>query len=124
VVTNADLGVIHEYGSEKAHIPARSWLRMPLQLYMPAVYKEIAGTFFTALERTGMAADTVYKQKFSLLGKRAEAVIQKAFASRGFGHWIANKPSTIAAKGSDAPLIDTAEFRKSITSDVKVKDLS
>ena len=52
------------------------------------------------------------------VGVVAEEVIQEAFATRGFGKWKANKPSTIARKGSDSPLIDTGQLRRSITSKV------
>lgn len=125
-VTNADLGLWHEYGSSafKVNYPARSWLRMPLQLYMPAIYKEIAASFFKTVLSGAGTADAIYKQKFALLGKRAEAVIQRAFATGGFGAWAKNAPATVRAKrGGTSPLIDTGELRKSITSDVVVKGL-
>lgn len=116
-VTNADLGMIHEYGTSDGRIPARSWLRMPLQFKMPEVYKSMGGALIDAAFR----GEKRLALQFSLLGKRAEAVIQRAFGSRGFGNWAPNKPSTIRQKGSDSPLIDTAEFRKSITSEVATK---
>ena len=115
VLTNADLGVIHEYGSTTAKIPARSWLRMPLTFHMPKVYKTVGQQLLNAVTPSNVVAT------FAGLGVRAEAIIQRAFASQGFGNWQANAKSTIAQKGSSSPLIDTGEFRKSITSAVVTK---
>lgn len=112
-VTNADLAAIHEFGTDD--IPARSWLRMPLLTFMPNVYRTVGQKLVDMATKENIV--DVYKG----LGIRAEAIIQKAFESRGFGKWAPNAPETIRQKGSDAPLIDTAEFRKSITSEVVVE---
>ncbi len=130
VLTNADLGAIHEYGTNDGRIPARSWLRMPLTFYMPKVYASVGQQLLNAVTPSNVV-DT-----FKGLGNRAEAIIQRAFDTRGFGNWIRNAPITIhggwmrsktgkpffvKGKKSDMPLIDTAEFRKSITSTVVTK---
>ena len=61
------------------------------------------------------------KYVYRFLGLYAESFIKQAFSSGGFGRWAPNKPNTIAQKGSDKPLIDTAQLRRSITSDVVKK---
>ena len=43
----------------------------------------------------------------------ATAVVDR-IDSRGDGDWAPNAPSTIARKGSDAPMIDTGQLRSSI----------
>lgn len=110
--TNADIGLVHEMGSRSMHIPRRSFLEMPLTLKMP----EYAATFGAQLMKAIDAGNI--KPAFTLLGIKGEQVVQLAFASRGFGVWPANAPSTISRKGSSQPLIDTAQLRRSITSDV------
>lgn len=108
---NAEIGIVHEMGSQSNQVPARSFLRMPLETKS----REI--TQF-AQNNKGMIAEGKVVKFFELLGIKAEAIIQEAFASRGFGNWSPNTPATIAKKGSSAPLIDTGELRKSISSEV------
>ena len=48
------------------------------------------------------------------LGLKAQNVCRKWFVNPENG-WAPNSPATIARKGSDRPLIDTGELRKSIT---------
>ena len=112
-VTNADIGAVHEFGSKTRNIPARSWLRMPIMLYLrPVIEGKRRGFWRSSLSTKGMIS-TLKK-----LGIVAENVIQSAFETGGFGHWQDLKPSTIRAKGSSAILIDTAQLRKSVTSKV------
>lgn len=132
--SNADLGFIHEFGSPLKNIPARSWLRMPLMLKLPDVFKKIGQRLLNR-----MTAENV-RTIFSELGARAENVVQSAFQSAGFGYWAPNKlpyaklrkvkkgkikmsaykkMSTEKKKLYSKPLIDTGELRKSIDSEVK-----
>lgn len=111
--TNAELGALHEFGSFSLGIPARSFLRWPLFFRQRFIIKEASagatklmfnGQWILVLKRLGIACE--------------RAVLQ-AFASRGFGSWAPNAPSTIARKGSDAPLIDTGQLRRAIASKVE-----
>lgn len=113
---NADIGVIHEFGSETNDIPPRSFLRMPLETKRKELMKGMSGS---VVKEAFKAKD--YKRVFQQLGVVGEQIVQSAFSSGGFGQWPALKPSTIDAKGSAAPLIDTAQLRRSITSDVVKK---
>lgn len=113
--TNAEIGLIHEMGSLSQHIPRRSFLEMPLTLKMPEYAKTFGNQLMKAID------DGNIKPVYTNLGIKGEQVVQLAFASRGFGIWPGNAPSTIAKKGSNSPLIDTAQLRRSITSDVVTK---
>lgn len=115
-LTNAEIGTIHEFGSAKREIPRRSFLREPL-------IERLANYLVSKKAFSKQAVDEAIKEGTLLelakkVGVVAEEVIQEAFATRGFGKWKANKPSTIARKGSDSPLIDTGQLRRSITSKV------
>lgn len=112
-LTNAEIGVIQEFGSITNGIPARSFLRMPVELKQKDIVDSMANP------RTQNAFETGnIKRVYRDLGLYAEAVVKVAFGSGGYGQWAPNKPSTIAQKGSDKPLIDTSQLRRSISSDV------
>lgn len=110
-VSNAEVGFLMEFGVPKK-IPARSWLRMPLTQKISNIVKNAAVEFVAAVE----SGDAVRFMK--RLGISAEAEIQRAFATSGYGGWEPNKPSTVARKGSASPLIDTAQLRRSVASQV------
>lgn len=117
-ITNAELGFIQEFGkmTGKQRIPARSFIIMPLKTRLnPYLKKSLKMTqkAFEKAVRNGKAEEFAAK-----VGVIAENVIQDAFATSGWGSWEANKPSTIKRKGSDKPLIDTGELRRSISSEV------
>lgn len=110
--TNAEVGAVHEFGSFSRGIPMRSFLRMPIHTQTDQILKQVkpdakaligAGKMVLLLKRLGIAC---------------ENVVQAAFASRGFGTWKEDKPATVRRKGSDTPLIDTAQLRRSIASRV------
>lgn len=115
-LTNVQLGVIHEFGSYSKNIPARSFLRMPLETKRKDLLE-----FLGSKTAAKLIGEGKIKFLLELLGIKAEAIIQEAFESKGFGKWDANAPATIAQKGSSSPLIDTAQLRRSITSKVVKK---
>lgn len=118
--TNAYIGFLNEFGSFSKHIPARSFIRMPLKLYLDSYIKNKKSLSKEAFEK---AIEEGKTEDFSRkVGLVAEEVIQDAFATRGFGNWKPNAPRTIAEKGSDSPLIDTGQLRRSITSKVIKND--
>lgn len=112
-MNNAEIGVIHEFGSINANIPARSFLRMPIE----EKRRELMKAFGTATARAALE-NGQYKKLFQLLGIKGEEIVHQAFASAGFGHWPDIKQATKDAKGSSAILIDTAQLERAITSDV------
>lgn len=109
LLTNAELGVIHEYGSETNNIPPRSFLRMPLEEKSKELLNETGKLDF---ENTGE------KQLYKQLGVIAENIVRMAFKSSGYGKWMPNKTETVRAKGSSKPLIATSQLRRAISSDV------
>lgn len=112
-INNVELGVIHELGSVTKNIPPRSFLRMPLQAKSDQLTK-----FIGSKKSMDMILKGNVNGALAMLGAYAESWIQSAFASRGFGQWKPNSPITIARKGSSAPLIDTGELRRSVSSEV------
>ena len=117
--TNAALGLKHEFGSPAENIPARSFLRMPVenqskQITMAVVKKR------KSIEKAMAEGDMTFA--YTQLGIAAEAAVIRAFSTGGFGQWKPNAPSTIAMKGSSQPLIDTSQLRDNITSEVSDED--
>lgn len=112
---NADIGLVHEYGSPTNRIPERSFLRMPLlQFLAPAIYAMGKEKWRVLILEKGLV---VALKQLALLG---ENVVQDAFETGGFGLWAALKRATIRRKGSSAILIDTAQMRQAITSRIVV----
>lgn len=116
--TNAQIGFTNEFGKFTGYpkIPQRSFIRMPLNLYFNdrlRQKKSLTGKEFEKALKDGKIEDFARK-----IGLVAEEVIQEAFETRGWGKWPKNAPLTVALKGSDAPLIDTGQLRRAITSKV------
>ncbi len=110
----AAYGAVHEYGSPKQNIPRRSFIQMPLKVRQ----KQIENAAQRVLKQTAEGSGIDVKRVFKTIGIAAEAQIQDAFDSGGFGTWAPDKPETIEHKGSDSVLIDTGLLRKSIASRV------
>ncbi len=114
-MTNAEIGLVHELGSVARHIPPRSFLRMPISVKSKQI---LADSMTGAVE---LIAKGNMKGVLARLGIACEKWIQIAFGTRGFGTWLTDHLSTIQRKGSNAPLIDTAQLRRSIASKVDAK---
>lgn len=116
--TNAEIGFANEFGKMTGYpkIPSRSFIRMPLNLVFHQKLKEKKSLTGKELEKALTEGKEVeFAQKVGLV---AEETIQEAFETHGFGNWAPNAPRTVAEKGSDSPLIDTGQLRRSITSKV------
>ena len=108
-ITVAGYGLVNEFGSITKNIPARSFIRMPLNQELPKAI----------LKNKTFIANILKKQENLLklyvnLGITAKSIVLNAFYTSGFGNWQPNKPSTIRRKGSSKPLIDTGRLRQSI----------
>jgi hypothetical protein len=125
IADNPSLGAIHEFGlsfsrkRDKATttIPRRSFLEMPLTLYLAAELRRIGlswGFFISSTAQHGGGAVNMLAR----LGKAGEDVVAKAFATGGFGHWPALAPETIRRKRSAAILIETKQMRDAVSSRV------
>lgn len=116
---NAGVGLIQEFGSVTNKIPARSFLRMPLETKS----KELAASLRVKSTKEKLLSGNL-KGALQDVGFAAERIIDDAFKSRGFGNWAPNKPSTIKKKKSSTPLIDTRQLQRSITSKVVTTNAS
>jgi len=113
--TNPTIGSKHEFGSFTDRIPRRSFLRMPLFMKTEQILRDASKHSLQAL------AAGNFKQVFVNLGIACETVIGMAFDTRGFGTWKALSARTIELKigKNPAPLINTSQLRRSITSKVE-----
>lgn len=106
-------------GDGYVHIPARSWLQMPLER-RKGLLKRIEAYFNTDPEgiedyiaRTGDLMSLA-----TAIGASAVEQIQEAFNTEGFGQWQPNSPLTVASKGSAKPLVDEGDLRQAVTYEV------
>jgi hypothetical protein len=113
-LTNVEIGIKHEFGSIREKIPKRSFLEMPI------LYKkdELVKASAKIIGKNIMAGKP---KEFSLkqIGIIAEAIIQKAFDTGGYGMWLPLSQVTIDRKGKSNILEDKLLLRKSITSRVR-----
>lgn len=112
-LTNAELGLIQIFGSVSRKIPPRDFLIMPIEMHK----REIVASAASSAGRSAFDRGD-YAKVIAIIGVTAETFVHQAFETAGFGQWAPNAPSTIAQKGSDAPLIDTSRLRRSISSEV------
>lgn len=128
--TNVEIGLIHEFGiigkrsfiykGEKITIngiPERSFIRLPILSNKNKIAKFIEED---KKEIEEIIVKDGLKKVYALLGIEAEKIIQEAFETKCNGAWIRNiSKRYIKLKGSDIPLIDTGQLRRSITSKVE-----
>jgi hypothetical protein len=105
-----ELGMVHEYGSPTRNIPARPFIGPPIadnvDKYKKIMRKQAARLLF---RRTSL------HNALSLVGEAGKADIQKYMLSANFKPLAA---STIEAKGSSKPLIDSGQMRNAITYEI------
>jgi hypothetical protein len=114
-LNNPTLGLIHEKGCQSANppVPRRSFLQIPLEKELTPAIKSVGGKKWENLILTkGIRAALTY------LGVMAENVVQKGFATGGYGRWKPLAASTIARKGSTDILMETDQMRRAIHSEV------
>ena len=110
-LTNADLAMIHEFGSPAHNIPERSFLRKPLINNAEVVAnlaKNAIGKF--------IAGEISLETALGYVGEEAKSISKVAVAD---GISPALKPATIKRKKSSKPLIDTGQLLNSITYEVR-----
>jgi hypothetical protein len=108
----AEIGAKHEFGVIGEGLPKRSFILMPIQSKQRAIEKQVEKNLEANLASGNLLS--VYRD----IGFAAEAVIQEAFETGGFGKWEPLAEITIEKKGSSAILIDEGVLRRSITSRV------
>lgn len=105
--TQGQLLAIHEYGSPERNIPERSVLRSTLREQRARALSMLAEDVRTQLANEKVPVARFYQRVAVML----EGEVKRKFGSSDLAP---NAPSTIAAKGSSKPLIDTGELRRSI----------
>ncbi len=116
-LTILDIGLIHELGSRDGRVPERSYLRSTLTEHRTAELAELQRKLARAIVERGMAV----RQALGILGESAVSWVKETIRSRkttGPGPQ-ANKPATIKRKGSDVPLVDTAQLINSISYEIE-----
>ena len=113
-VTNAQLALIHDNGSPINKIPARPIL-------LPAIEKakaEISEKLKAAHQAAAEGKSDAINPSLEKAGMFAADRVKERFEEND---WAPNSPGTIKRKGSDKPLVDTAELKKSMTYVVREK---
>ncbi len=103
----AAIAAVHEFGAPSKGIPERSFLRSAITENVEFLIKVNKDS----LKRVVEGSLTV-DQALGRLGEFAKAKVQEKITQ---GPFAPLKPSTIAAKGSSAPLIDTGQMRSSVS---------
>lgn len=116
-LTLLQIAAIHEFGSPAANIPERSFIRLTLAA-MDEELQEVLRKLARKVVMEGMEVETA----LAILGQWCVAQIRgtitgsnEAFAPL----WDPLKPATIAAKGSDRPLVDTGRLLQAIQYEVR-----
>lgn len=117
-LSGPDLGAVHELGSASAQppVPRRSFLKEPIIGQLPARIQAIGPA---AWRKAILEKGVLFALK--VLGVEAENVVQRGFATGGFGKWAPLAPYTVKKKGSAAILIERGFMRKAIHSAVVKK---
>ena len=115
-LTLVELAAIHEFGTADGHIPARSFIRSTLYVRSAAALAQKV----EAAAKLVIAGKLDAKKALELLGTFAASEIKNTITlneADGYGEYgyppLAD--STIKAKGSSVPLIDTGQLKNSIT---------
>lgn len=110
-VTTATIGAWHEFGTSE--LPKRSFLRMPIAEHLDERML-VAGAFNVETLKT-VIQEKRLDEWVKKLGILAEAIVQEAFDTGGFGKW---KPSDMSRKKVHQTLVETSQLRRAITSEV------
>lgn len=109
-ITNAELAMLHEFGAPGAGIPERSFLRATFDEKRDQ-YRALCRKLLAAVVDRKITVEAALK----VLGLKVVADVKARIRA---GIAPPNSASTIAAKGSNTPLIDTSQLINSIDSQV------
>ena len=76
-LSNAEIGIVHEFGAPEANIPARPWLRPPIEAKRAEYEKQISDGLDAALRGTGNL-----DRALGLVGQQAAAAV-KGYVTQG-----------------------------------------
>jgi len=112
-ITNAELMWIHSKGSPLKGIPARPTIEPGILQARRLITPELAKASQALIENKPDDAEKYLHRAGTLAANSAKRIF-------GSSQLAPNAPSTIARKGSDAPLIDFSFLRRSIVSVIRV----
>ena len=101
---------VQTHGSPAYAIPPRPVLEPAIRDSKAAIGKQVAGAY-----RAAMRGDMAGAERGLELAGMVAQNAARAWFENLKNKWPPNSARTIKAKGSDSPLIDTGEMRKSIT---------
>lgn len=107
---------IQEHGSPLWQVPPRPVLEPGIKSRQSAIAKQLAGAVTAAIDGDQTEVD----RRLHMAGQIGEDGAKSWFENPA-NQWPPNSPKTIRKKGSDSPMIDTGEMRKSITHVVREK---
>jgi hypothetical protein len=113
-INSASLLFIHSKGSPLQGIPARPVLEPTIEANKQIITPHLEAAARAVMEQNPQNAE----RELKLAGTIAANSAKKWFTDPR-NNWAPNAPSTIKRKGSDKPLIDTGQLRRSITSVVR-----
>lgn len=110
---------IQSHGSPLWHSPPRPVIEPAIEYHKKEIAKRLASAYSKTMLSIykGDSIETAL-QNLEIVGMYAQNVVRDWFTNP-HNNWAPNSPLTIVAKGSDKPLIDTGEMRKSIIYVVK-----
>ena len=112
-ITNAELGVIHEFGAPERGIPERSFMRSTV-----SEENENLGRLGNVQIAEFLEGNTSAHDAFATIGVYLQGKIVEKITD---GEFEPNNENTVKRKGSSKPLIDTGQLRASITYEVREK---
>lgn len=110
-LTLIQVAVWNEFGTSDERVPERSFIRAWFDEQEPDLRAKL-----TILMRQVVAGKLTREQALDQMGLYCVGAIQKRMAE---GVGPANAPSTVKAKGSSTPLVDTGQLRSSISFEVR-----
>lgn len=112
-ITNAELGIIHEWGAPEKGIPERSFMRSTMSEEMENLGRLSKTQIALCLEGNISPHDVFATIGAYLQGKIVDKITD--------GEFVPNNEKTVKHKGSSKPLIDTGQLRGAITYEVREK---
>ncbi len=107
-INNVGLAAIHEFGSRKANIPERSFIRLTVDTKLKS-WERLLGKLGPDIYTKGMPVE----RALAVVGLRMASDMQRTITSQP-SQWPPLKPATIRRKASEKALIDTRELLRSI----------
>ncbi len=120
-MNNAEIGLVHEFGSPSQRIPQRSFLRMPVTNNLKK--KLDASTILSKRLEEKCIAENSLRPYLELLGIVGVECVLEAFKTGGDGKWPPLSEKTLKYKMENGLVLDiliaTQQLRNSISYDVK-----